>query len=82
MGYVLAAQKRLVKIIDVKMDYVEQMGPLKNLLHFQHLVNKVIVAITIETKRLSAGRNQFRFGQRIAAGEERDLVALIDQFFG
>ena len=78
MGYVLAAQKRIVKIIDVKVDDVEQMRLLKNLLQLQHMVSEVIGAIWIETKGLIAGRNQFRFGQRIAAGEERDLVALID----
>ena len=66
----------------MEMDDVERIGAARDAIHHDQMVGKRILAFGIEPQRPVARRPQHRRGPRIAAGEQRHLVALTHQLFG
>ena len=78
----LMPEDRKVKMIDVKMQHVELGGMRADLVEHQHVVGHGVADRSVEAQRLGAARHEIRGGDRIAAREQRHLVAQRDQFLG
>jgi hypothetical protein len=62
----------------MKMDDVESRHVLKDEFHQPEMVRQGLTTIRITPKRAWADWNKLRIGFRIAAGEQRDLMAETD----
>ena len=71
-----------MKLVDVKMENVELVGALANLIEHQHIIGDGIADRGRKTKRRLGTRHELGRGQRVATGKERELMTLLDQLLG
>src|SRR5262245_9068294 len=82
VGDRLPSGQRVVKVIDVEVDDVEPVRLPEHFLKHDVVQRQPVHARLIEAQCLRADRDQLRLGDRVAAGEQCDLVPLTDQFLG
>ena len=76
------AEKREVKLVDVEVEDVELVRHLTHAVEHQHVIRDGILYVGVEAQRHRHATHQVRAGNRIAAGKQRDVVTLPDQFVG
>src|ERR1700693_2514128 len=74
------AEKREMEQIDVKMENVEFLRVLANLIDHQHEVRNAVAHGRIKAERASATRNQLGAGDRVPTCKDRHVVAEPDKF--
>ena len=73
--------QREVPLFDMEMKDVELISPATDLIEHDDMIGDMVLDLGIQPKRLLRTAHKFRAGPRIAAGEERHLVALRHQLF-
>src|ERR1700685_482170 len=76
------AEQGEMKQIDVKMENVEFVGALANLIDHQHEMRNSVEHRGIKPKRATATGNQVGAGNGVAACKKRHIVAQPDKLFG
>jgi hypothetical protein len=71
-----------MQVIQVKVEAVEIIGAAVDLLDGAHVVGQGIHAALVQPERSLAHRDQLGVGDRVAAGEQGDLVAGRHQLLG
>src|SRR5215510_7665668 len=82
MGHIESFGKWKMQIVDVKVNDVEGRSALEHLFELKHVISERHLTIRIQAQRGFTWRNQSASSRRIAACEERQLMALFDQFLG
>jgi hypothetical protein len=75
-------EQRKVKLVDVEVEDVELIRHLAHAVEHQHVIRDGIPHVGVEAQRDRHATHQVRAGNRIAAGKQRDVVTLPDQFVG
>ena len=73
---------RKLQKVDVKVNDIEFMGALADLLQHDHVVREGVLHLGVQPKSHAGAGYEFSSRLRIATGEKRDLVALLHEFFG
>ena len=81
-GTAAGAREREVQVVDVEVDDVELGARWRDLLEQQDVVRQRVDAARVEPQRPRRARHQPRRGHRVAAGEQRDVVALRHELLG
>src|ERR1700683_340900 len=76
------AEKRKMEQIDVKMENVELIRTLPDLINHQHEVRNDVAHCRIKAERTGTTGSQFGAGDGIPTPKERHIVAKPDKFFG
>ena len=71
-----------MELVDVEVDDVEVAGLPAHLVEHQHVIGDGIADGGIEAQGLRAARNEPGRGDGVAAGKQRDVVALLDERLG
>jgi hypothetical protein len=75
----LIAENGEMELVDVEVQDVELIGHAAHLVEHHHVMGDGIAHGRVEAQRLGRTGHEPRRGDRIAAGEQRDIVALCDQ---
>src|SRR5438874_473293 len=81
IGHSLSSGKRKMQVIDMKVNYVERVRQLKDLLKLQKVISHIIIAVRIQSKGPIAKRDQAAFGEGFATGKKGQLMTLSNQLF-
>ena len=79
LGHVVPAREGEVHVVNVEVDYVKFIGGLKNLLQHQYVVGQLVYTFLVEAQRARAARYQLCRCDRVATGEEGNIVTLLHQ---